>query len=41
MDTILVRAQEFVPGFCLETGNEIAHDDRAELYHVSSLGMLK
>ncbi|RHZ54243.1 uncharacterized protein CDV56_106367 [Aspergillus thermomutatus] len=33
MDTILVRAQEFVPGFYLETGNEIARDDRAELYH--------
>ena len=36
MHTILVRAQEFVPGFFLETGNEISSHDRSDLYHVST-----
>ncbi|KAF7134197.1 hypothetical protein CNMCM5793_005925 [Aspergillus hiratsukae] len=31
-DTILNRAQEFVPGFYIVTGNEIARNDRDELY---------
>lgn len=37
MQTILVRAQEFIPGFFLETGNEISSHDRTDLYYVSSL----
>lgn len=35
-NTIKVRAQEFVPGFFLETGNEISSQDATELYYVSS-----
>lgn len=31
-DTVLNRAQEFVPGFYIVTGNEIARNDRDELY---------
>jgi hypothetical protein len=41
MNSVLNRAQEFVPGFYLETGNEIPHYDRAELYKVSLLCTLK
>ncbi|KAI9045863.1 uncharacterized protein KD926_007166 [Aspergillus affinis] len=33
MHTMLVRAQQFVPGFFLETGNEIPRCDRQELYY--------
>jgi hypothetical protein len=41
MSTILVRAQEFIPGFFLETGNEIPSQDARELYYVSSLFSLE
>lgn len=40
-DTVLNRAQEFVPGFYIVTGNEIARNDRDELYRVSVLYALK
>ncbi|PYH76431.1 hypothetical protein BO82DRAFT_347115 [Aspergillus uvarum CBS 121591] len=33
MHTILIRAQEFVPGFFFETGNEISNQDRKDLYY--------
>ncbi|RHZ53912.1 uncharacterized protein CDV56_104401 [Aspergillus thermomutatus] len=32
MKTTLIRAQEFVPGFALETGKPIAQQDASELY---------
>jgi len=41
MPTMLVRAQEFVPGFSLVTGKEISSRDRADLYYVSSLFSLE
>ncbi|KKK18129.1 hypothetical protein P175DRAFT_0492880 [Aspergillus ochraceoroseus IBT 24754] len=36
MHTILIRAQEFVPGFFFETGNEISNQDRKDLYYIST-----
>lgn len=41
MPMILVQAQEFVPGFFLETGNEISSHDQTDLYYVSSLCSLE
>ncbi|KAE8357268.1 hypothetical protein BDV27DRAFT_164672 [Aspergillus caelatus] len=32
-NTIKAHAQEFVPGFFLETGNEISSQDATELYY--------
>lgn len=34
MRTVLIRAQEFVPGFYLVTGNHIPSEDTEELYSV-------
>ena len=41
MHSMLVWAQEFVPGFSLVTGKEISTRDRADLYYVSSLSSLE
>ena len=41
MSSMLVWAQEFVPGFPLVTGNEISSRDSADLYYVSSLPSLE
>lgn len=35
MKTTLIRAQQFVPGFALETGKRIPEQDATELYCVS------
>jgi hypothetical protein len=40
MKTTLIRAQEFVPGFALETGKPIAEEDAFELYRVSRPSMM-
>lgn len=34
MKTVLLRAQEFVPGFYLMTGNHIPSEETEELYYV-------